>query len=368
MRRMRRLSLSVLLSAAAAAADPGAEIVDGDEIVAVVSANVPGFSESAESREAFHDEEFKMNLARRLRDRRRHEVITRRDLARETWGLLAGAAEPASPLEAAERRREAERQALQMLIDQKVLARAAVEQGFDISDREVDDEILGRLRRNPKWGVRDLADFARRLAEDGDTLERYRREVREGLLSSYYEQYNIRSVEVSPARLAAYHAEHAADFSRPAGVRLTRILVDLGEGDEARAKAAARAAECLARLRAGGDTGDAAREFSDDLETREAGGACGFVDKGSYPGAVEEVAYACEPGVWQGPVEAKGFLWILRVDERRDASVMTLAEAQKRVRELVLREERRNRREELLARARKGVYVWMSPALAPAEE
>lgn len=339
----------------------GAE-ADG-EIVAIVSADIPGFAGTAGDKEAFHDDDFKRDLARRTGERRRHEVITRRDLVRESWGLLQGD-EPASPVEAAERRRQAERKALAALIDQTILARAAVEQGFSVSDREVDDEIQGRLRRNPQWGVRDVAEFARRLAGEGDTIERYRREVREGLLASWYEQYNVRQVEVAPGRIRAWYEANAGTLARPAVVRLTRILIGTGEGEEGRRAAEARAAECLARLRAGDDVAAVAREFSEDLETRDAGGAAPFVEKGSYPEAIEGAAWTGDTGAWQGPVEAKGFFWIFRVEERREASVMTLAEAQDRIRRRVLAEERESRLRELLARARKGVYVWVSPDLA----
>lgn len=356
--------LFTLAAGPASARDAGVA-GEGDEIVAVVSADVPGFSETVGDKEAFHDDDFKRDLAHRTGERRRHEVITRRDLVRESWGFLRGD-EPASPPEAARRRRQAEQKALEILVDQKILARAAIEQGFSISDREVDDEIIGRLRRNPAWGVRDIPEFARRLSEQGDTIERYRRETREGLLATYYEQYNVRSVEiaVSPARIRAWYEAHAGELALPAAARLTRVLIGTGDGDEARRKADARAGECLARLRSGADAAGVAREFSEDLETREAGGAAALVEEGSYPAAIEEAVYSGATGSWLGPVEAKGFLWIFRVEERRERSVMTLAEAQDRIRRRIVAEERQVRLTELLARARKGVYVWISPDLA----
>ncbi len=330
-----------------------------DEIVAIVAADVPGFIERVSASEPFADDVFKGSVARQAREFRSAEPITRRDLALGVYGLLQGDDAPLSPPEDQARLRKAQRKVLDLLIEKKILARAAREQGFEISDREVDDEIVSRLRRNPEWGVRDIQEFARRLAKERDSLERYRREIRESLLASYYEQYNVKTLEVSPERIAAYYRDHPGEFVRPAAVRLRRILL-AASGDTA-----ARAQECARRARAGEDPAALVKEFSVDLETRESGGLADWIEKGSYPEPIEALAYAAEKGAWQGPVEAQGFLWIFRTEESRLEEVLSLAEAQKTIRAHLLHEENRARLRALMERTRKAVLVWESPAVAP---
>lgn len=108
-----------------------------------------------------------------------------------------------------------------------------------------------------------------------------------------------RPIDVSLTRseIERYHAEHLDRYSSPELVTARHILVARGsDSPEADGAARARAAELLARARAGEDFATLARQYSDDPATKEQGGDLGTFGRGTMVDAFEHVVFALRAG------------------------------------------------------------------------
>jgi peptidyl-prolyl cis-trans isomerase D len=151
----------------------------------------------------------------------------------------------------------------------------------------------------------------------------------------------------------AYEARRA-EFDRPEQVRARHILVRIPEdgGEEAETRAEARAREILERIREGADFRDVALEVSEDPGSRPEGGDLGFFPRGRMVRAFEDVAFALEPGETSDVVRTVHGFHVIRVEERRPASVVSFEEAREqlareRARESLAREAARAKAEDL---------------------
>jgi len=98
------------------------------------------------------------------------------------------------------------------------------------------------------------------------------------------------------------------------------VRVDKTPTEEAVAKAdeeaLKEAEEVKARLEAGEDFAEVAKEVSDDPTTAEKGGDLGWIFRGQMGDAFDEVAFSLEPGQIGGPIKMNGGYAIIKVVEK----------------------------------------------------
>ena len=120
--------------------------------------------------------------------------------------------------------------------------------------------------------------------------------------------------------------------SEEPAVRAQHILVRAAEGD-ATARAAARQEleEARARIAAGADFADVAREVSDDPGSAVRGGDLGYFGRGAMVEPFEEAAMNANVGQVVGPVETQYGYHLIKVTDRADIEVQ-IADLAHRVR------------------------------------
>lgn len=106
----------------------------------------------------------------------------------------------------------------------------------------------------------------------------------------------------------AWYDDHAVQFKRPQ-VKASHILVK----DEAKAK------ELLAKVQAGGDFAQLARENSVDPGSAKNGGDLGWFEQNRMVKEFAEAAFAAEKGAVVGPVKTQFGFHIIRVEDKRDS-------------------------------------------------
>lgn len=135
------------------------------------------------------------------------------------------------------------------------------------------------------------------------------------------------ALESRDAELRALYDERDAEFNLGEAVRARHILFalpsDIEEGTEAweaaEQQARGEVGQALARLAAGEDFAELAKELSDDAGTKDQGGDLGFFERGQMVKPFEEAAFALEPGVVSEPVRSVFGYHLIRVEEHRDA-------------------------------------------------
>lgn len=140
-----------------------------------------------------------------------------------------------------------------------------------------------------------------------------------------------------------YDAHKGARFTEEKQIHARHILFSLAEGatDEAKADIRATAADILARVRAGEDFVELAREFSQDSGTADQGGDLGFFGRGRMVRAFEDAAFGLDAGQISDVVETTFGFHIIKVEALRPERVRLLEEVADEVTEILLRRKSR---------------------------
>ena len=226
---------------------------------------------------------------------------------------------------------------MELMIEQELVRQAAEANGIEVTDAEVDraiDEISQPFK--------SADEFERRIQSEGFTPEGYREHLGRMIAAKkYLDDIRLSVAEVSEEELEHYYRDNEYRLTFPEQVRVRHVLLTwkpMGTTDD---KAAVREQmkPILDRARAGEDFAGLAREFSDDYATRQNGGDTGLFKRGEMAPAFEEAAFVLKPGEISDPVETAFGVHILRLEERKEAYLLSLEDIREKLRDHV-REER----------------------------
>lgn len=228
------------------------------------------------------------------------------------------------------------KEAMDLLIEQELVAQAAELQGIEVDPAMVDANIeeTREVFENP-------ASFQMKLEGEGFTEESFRRHIKRMMAAGMYlDRIRADAADVSDAAVETYYAENERRLTMPEQVRVRHILLKwkpLGTADD-RAAIRRQMEPILERARGGEDFAALAREFSEDSGTREDGGDTGFFQHGTMVLPFEEVAFKLKPGEISNPVETGYGVHILRVEERKEAELLPLDEVREFLRDYIRQE------------------------------
>lgn len=213
---------------------------------------------------------------------------------------------------------------------------------------------------------RILLRKAERLGYDRDPRVRQRAEdvLAELVVQAFIEKEVRDKIDVTESELNLYYQVHQADYGEPAQVRLAHILV-------ATEKAAA---ELIAKIKAGADFADVAKQQSKDTDTKDRGGeiAAWLSQGGRLPelpqtDGLSEAVFTLKPGdVAAAPVKSARGFHVVKVLQRKDARVKPLSEVRKHVEAAYRGQKQQEMLAKLLKEAREQLKVQMFPEAMPA--
>jgi peptidyl-prolyl cis-trans isomerase SurA len=205
--------------------------------------------------------------------------------------------------------------------------------GIEVTEAQIDGAIEDVKKRN------NLSDdmLKQALAAEGMTVTAYRARLRKDFENHLLIAAKVQNrVKVTDDDVKGYYQSHLAEFSGEEQVKLRLILLQVPAGappaDDARVKATGET--LLARLAAGEDFADLARQVSQGPGA-SSGGDLGWVKKGTMPIDLERVAFALVAGQNSGLVRAKTGWIILKADDRRTAKAPPIDDVKERIREKI---------------------------------
>lgn len=224
---------------------------------------------------------------------------------------------------------------LERLIAERIQVQLALAAGIKVDDYAIDQAEQSVAQQN---GV-SIEEMHRQLAHDGITVERFRRELRNQLLTLRIRERDVESrVKVSEADIDQFmqQQQQGASAAAPA-VNLGHILIEVPEDatPEQVKQRQARAQEVMNKLQAGGDFAALAREYSDAPEGRR-GGEIGLRPADRYPELFISSTEKTPVGGVIGPVRSAAGFHILKVLERSRDGLPTMA-IQTHARHILLR-------------------------------
>ncbi|HWI40421.1 MAG TPA: peptidylprolyl isomerase, partial [Verrucomicrobiae bacterium] len=248
------------------------------------------------------------------------------------------------------------RDALQSLIDKKLVSQKVREAGIKISDEEIKQAVDEVRRQNGGMTQEALVSA---LAAQGMSFDTYRAQIREQLERVRLVGQEVRAkVQVTAEEVARYYQANPKEFGTEEKVRARHIFFRAPRTSEAESRAAARAKaeETVAELRKGVDFATLAAARSDDPSGKE-GGSLGLVAPGDMLPEVQQALAELKPGEVSGVVETAAGFHVVRLDERVPAQMKRLEEVRDAIEEKLYRGRMDERFQQWLDDLKKGAVI-----------
>jgi peptidyl-prolyl cis-trans isomerase D len=149
-------------------------------------------------------------------------------------------------------------------------------------------------------------------------------------------------VQVTPDDLRNYYTDHQDQYRVPDEVKVSHILIKTppagadGKVDEkATAEAQKKAEDVLKQLKAGGKFEDLAKKYSEDPGSGKQGGELGWIGRGRTVPEFEKSAFSLPVGQLSDPVKSSYGFHIIRVEDKHQAHMKTLAEVKDQIEPLI---------------------------------
>ncbi len=171
------------------------------------------------------------------------------------------------------------------------------------------------------------ADVAKFFEEHKET---YRIPERRKIRFLTVDQEAMRSkISVTGAQIERSYNENIQQYSTPEQVRASHILLKTEGKDDAAVKK--QAEELLAKIKAGADFAELARQKSEDEASAKKGGDLDYFGKGQMVPEFDNVAFSLQPGQLSDLVKTQYGYHIIKVVDRKAASTKPLSEVRAQI-------------------------------------
>ena len=261
------------------------------------------------------------------------QIITLTELDEEVTVALQQLGPAQSEEEQLRRDEELPRRVLDTVIDNMLVMQVAEDRGLRVPARFFDEwkqDIMSEMK------LEDEAEFERQVKLQGGTVEGLKKRFEEGLLLQEVRRMEVDSkVSVSQPEIEERYRLNIQDYTQPSRVRLREIVVrfdDTNEVDQGH-----KARRLLQDVRQGADFAEVARMHSES-GSRDAGGDLGFFNEGELTVALAAAAFELGPGEVSEIIRLPAAFYIIRVEEKEEATTKLLEEVRNEVADAIFQE------------------------------
>jgi peptidyl-prolyl cis-trans isomerase C len=248
-----------------------------------------------------------------------------------------------------DRRDETLRQALDQLITYNVMKQEATSRGIAVTEADVDAQVARMQKQFP-----NDAEFQKALGARNTTIEQLKADARVDLLINKMVEAEVATTAAATdAEAREFYDKNPDQFQQPEAVRASHILVMADEKADEAAKKAARTKidGLLKRARAGEDFAKLAKENSDDT-SKDQGGDLGFFPRGRMVPPFDEAAFRLKPGELSDVVTTQYGYHIIKLAERKDASMVPFEQVRPKVVEYLSIQKKQQRAQAFIEEAK----------------
>ena len=227
------------------------------------------------------------------------------------------------------------KQALEALIEDRVLVTYARENGPRVDEAELDRVVANVAAQNKLT----MDQLRQRLKADGTDYKRFRENLRDQMMTERVREREVQGrIRVTDAEIDAYLDKKRAALEQGGQINLAQVLVPVPEGapEAVVAERRARAEAALARIKGGEDFAKVAREVSED-SNKARGGEIGLRPADRLPDVFVEAVKGLKTGeVAPQLLHSGAGFHVLKVLERQGAAALTQS-VQTHARHILLR-------------------------------
>jgi peptidyl-prolyl cis-trans isomerase SurA len=230
---------------------------------------------------------------------------------------------------------DADRDALEQFITDKLMEAEVREAGIRVTDVEV-DRYIEQVKKNNRLSDED---FKATLAREGLNLASYKISVKAEMEKAEVLDRQVkRKVNITDEDVERYYKLNSKNYRTNERARIRHILLALSEKAPAEQVNAvsAKARDLYQRIAAGEDFAAIAQEYSEGAG-RANGGEIGWVNKGTLIAGLEEVAFEkLKPGQVSEPFRTSMGMHIVKLEAREAGSVLPLATVAPKIKQELL--------------------------------
>ncbi len=244
------------------------------------------------------------------------DVITRKELDERLRVVVQQLQKQGTPLPPPE---VLEKQILERLITDMLLAQFAKENGVRVDDTQLDLAITRIAQQN---NFPSHAEFRARLEADGVDYKKFREEIRSEIIATRLREREVESkLIISDSEVNSYLANKAKMKGVEEEIHLAHILVVIPEQANAEKIQAARskAEQALSQLREGADFAQVAAGYSDAKDALK-GGDLGWRPSDRLPPMFAAELQKLQPGQTTTVLRSPNGFHILKLVDRRSGS------------------------------------------------
>jgi peptidyl-prolyl cis-trans isomerase SurA len=279
------------------------------------------------------------------------EIVTLSELTRETEQARRELETKYTGEQLEQMLQKAEQQALEMLIQEKLLYQKAMELGFNADiDKRVSQAIQQFIKDN---NLESTEELEQALEQSGRTLRDFRDQYKRSIIVNdlIYEFVDSRIALLTP-EIDKYYKDHAVEFTTPEEVTLSTIVIREATDKESEEKAN----DIYRRLQQGESFAALAGQYSKGA-TANTGGNIGTYLVGKLNAlTVSAIANLKEGEVSKPQKEPEGFV-MYRVDSRKVAAVRPLEEVKNEIKNRIYSRKRGPEYERYISQLKEDAYI-----------
>ncbi len=226
--------------------------------------------------------------------------------------------------------KQAEKDVLEDLIQEKLLLQRANDYGFAAS---VEPQVSGTIQRIIKDNnFRGTADLEKALQQQGMNLLSFREDIRKNIIvQSLIREFVASRITVLSEEIERYYKDHSRDFATPAELSLSEIIIPIDRGESA---ARSRANDIHKRLSEGEAFATLASQYSKGA-TANKGGNIGKYELANLNAELAAAVENVKEGEVTPVLKTQEGIVIYRVDSRKDASVAPIESVRVKIQQIL---------------------------------
>jgi len=238
--------------------------------------------------------------------------------------------------------------ALNNLIDQRLILDVYGKQEQKIPDSYLNQRVE-EIMQDVFSGSR--AEFMAALSKDKINYDDWKKEMRDRVLASVMRQMNVeRNMTISCVAVRRLYDANLARYRTAPEIKLRMIAIS---NDDAGKK---KAEEALKKLQGGADFAETAKAVSEDIKAAE-GGDRGWMQPDALRPELAGRAVAMKKGETSGVIETSNQLYIIKVEDVKDAAVIPYTKAVTQIERELRKSEGEKMYAAWIGRLRKNAFV-----------
>lgn len=220
-------------------------------------------------------------------------------------------------------------QALNAMIDEKLIDQEAVRLRISVSQKQINNTIES-LRREQGLSQNQLEAA---LKAQGLSYEAYEEQVEKGLKRTRIVNRFVKSkIEIEEDDLEAYYEKNMRNYMADQSIRISHILLPLPANAtrEEEEGGISIAKEILKRVEEGEDFVALAHQYSREVPGVK-GGDLGYFKRGEMIAPIDRIAFKLEVGEVGQPIRTGEGIILIKVTDRKGGSPIPLAEIREKV-------------------------------------